>query len=84
MWGLQIKMLYCPLGATTWFGHSEIFFFLNFFFLNSLFGLIFLSFECFNTFLSLEKRLNFFFFKADRRFQDFGVGRKGRYNIFVF
>ena len=49
--GLKKKMLYCPLGAKTWVGQSEIFIFPPF----SLFGLIFLSFDglIFNFFFSL-------------------------------
>ena len=78
------KMLYCVLGAKTWVGRSEIlFFFFPFFSFSSLFGLILLSFECFYTFFCSEGKQKNFFFKADRRFQDFGVGRKGQYNIFL-
>ena len=47
----------------------------------SLFGLIFFSFECLNICLSLKNQQQK---KADRRFQGFWVGRKGRYNMFFF
>ena len=51
---------------------------------NSLFGLIFLSFECIKYIFFSKKRLKkkTFFLNADSGFQDFWVGRKGQYNIF--
>ena len=65
-------MLYCPLGAKKHGSVGRNFFICFPFFLNFLFGLIFLSFAEIYIFL-----------KADRRFQNVWVGRKGQYNIFV-
>ena len=53
---LKKKMLSRPLSAKTWVGRSDFFKTFFFFFFYFLFGLTFLSFECFNTFLSLKKQ----------------------------
>ena len=74
-------MLYCPLGAKTWVGQPDFFFFFFFFFP------LWADISVFNAsthFFSKENGNNkkAFFLKADCRFQDFGVGRKGQQHLF--
>ena len=66
-------MIIRPKGAKTWVGQSEIFFF---FFFSSLFGLIFLSFEC----------LIFFFLNLKQTvdFKIFGSVAKGNTTFFFY
>ena len=80
IWSIK-KMLYCPLGAKTWVGQWKSFFFFNLLFFSSLFGQIFLSFGCFDIKKEKKRKKEKKDLKADSRFQDFGVGRKGQYKI---
>ena len=83
--GLKQKMLDRPLGAKTWVGRSEfvLIFFYELFFLPVLsLWLIFLSFECFNTFFSSKKQFKKIIKKPTIDFKIFGPVAKGNTTSF--